>query len=356
MNKHDITNIYKKYFIGKINKHPVDILLYVMQKLKDNISFPAIVVCDDIMYESYHNNLRSHKIIAHYNKNGNLHGNKINNPALIIHQSENSIIDPYYDKDKTYTYEEHWVNDGKRCDNIPFRKRYNQYGDNPPSEYWYINSDSYKRIDFETYKRCEIYFTDDEIMNLSGPAVIEYYGNTDKKQTEMWYMKKGILHRDDGPAIITYHNYDNKFHQILYDWFKYMPEQQIFKQTWFRYGKLHREDGPAMILRHPKFYREEYYINGKLHREDGPAKFSRYLKTNKRQEVIRMKYYINGQLHRENGPAQISNSINDIPKEVWCLNGEYINDPPNHWPLTKEESKQFVNKVYQDKVQQKLLS
>ncbi len=42
------------------------------------------------------------------------------------------------------------------------------------------------------------------------------------------YYKDGVLHRDDGPAIVGRDGYE----------------------AWFKDGKSHREDGPAII--HPK--------------------------------------------------------------------------------------------------------
>lgn len=60
-----------------------------------------------------------------------------------------------------------------------------------------------------------------------------------------WY-KDGLLHREDGPAVI-----DNNGNQF-----------------WFQYGKNHREDGPAVKYVSGNQY---WFKWGKLHREDGPA-------------------------------------------------------------------------------------
>jgi len=55
--------------------------------------------------------------------------------------------------------------------------------------------------------------------------------------TERWY-KDGLLHREDGPALI------NKFGT----------------ESWYRDGKYHREDGPAKIYKDGSKF---YFLNGK---------------------------------------------------------------------------------------------
>ena len=66
----------------------------------------------------------------------------------------------------------------------------------------------------------------------------------DPKGVERWF-KDGMLHREDGPAVIDSGD-----------------------EYWYKDGKLHREDGPAVIHKDgTKFW----YKNGVRHREDGPA-------------------------------------------------------------------------------------
>ena len=55
----------------------------------------------------------------------------------------------------------------------------------------------------------------------------------------------GLLHREDGPALIRYGKY----------------------QCWYLNGQLHRENGPAVEHSNCLIYCQ----NGKNHREDGPA-------------------------------------------------------------------------------------
>jgi len=53
------------------------------------------------------------------------------------------------------------------------------------------------------------------------------------------WMKDGVLHRDDGPAVTNSEG----------------------DEEWYRYGKRHREDGPAVISFNGKL--KQWWINGK---------------------------------------------------------------------------------------------
>jgi hypothetical protein len=83
------------------------------------------------------------------------------------------------------------------------------------------------------------------------------------------WMKDGILHREDGPAI----------------------EEADGRKEWYLNGQLHREDGPAIECANG---RKEWYLNGQRHREDGPA--IEHYDGGK-------EWYQNSKLHREDGPA-----------------------------------------------------
>lgn len=48
---------------------------------------------------------------------------------------------------------------------------------------------------------------------------------------EIEYSSHGLIHREDGPAVIHCSK----------------DEKKIYTEYWFTSGKLHREDGPAMI-------------------------------------------------------------------------------------------------------------
>lgn len=61
-----------------------------------------------------------------------------------------------------------------------------------------------------------------------------------------WLTKCGMVHRLDGPAIISDSGYT----------------------VWSQYGLRHREDGPALMRGCGS---TEWWIHGKQHRIDGPA-------------------------------------------------------------------------------------
>ena len=75
-------------------------------------------------------------------------------------------------------------------------------------------------------------------------CITEYVETIHPNGTRIW-QKNGMLHRENGPAVI----------------------RTDLSQFWYLNGELHRTDGPAVIC-------DEYqawYLNGKRHREDGPA-------------------------------------------------------------------------------------
>ena len=80
-------------------------------------------------------------------------------------------------------------------------------------------------------------------------------------ETDDWNdISKYVLHREDGPAVITYR-----------------ADGSIWGEEWYINGVRHREDGPALIWYYNdgSIWQEEWRINGVVHREDGPA-FIRY--------------------------------------------------------------------------------
>ena len=88
---------------------------------------------------------------------------------------------------------------------------------------------------------------------------------------------------------------------------------------WYKNGMLHRENGPAMITKNSdKTTLESWYINGQLHRNDAPA----IIHTNDNGEVMAEIWYKNNSIHRENGSAIIKYSQGKIIKEYKFLNGE----------------------------------
>ena len=76
--------------------------------------------------------------------------------------------------------------------------------------------------------------------------------------------------------------------------------------SWRKGGLLHRENGPALIWISGYM---EWRLDGELHRDDGPA-----IKNLDGSE----KWYQHGKLHRENAPAVIKLDARDqVIYEVW---------------------------------------
>ncbi len=105
----------------------------------------------------------------------------------------------------------------------------------------------------------------DELRNLSrpyGPAVTKIEGY------EAWYFN-GVQHREDGPAVTWSDG----------------------TQVWFWHGEYHRLDGPAVTW--PDGY-EIWYLHGERHRTDGPAIT---------RPDGRVEWWQDGKMHRSDGPA-----------------------------------------------------
>lgn len=110
-----------------------------------------------------------------------------------------------------------------------------------------------------------------------GPAI---YDNV-TKQT-IWYFM-GMMHREDGPAKIFYS--DNK--EICHNmWYKYgvlhndkeaayikfnVLSRDITSIYYYKDGLLHKEDGPAMIINMNDREYKWWYQNGEFHNLNGPA-------------------------------------------------------------------------------------
>ena len=173
-----------------------------------------------------------------------------------------------------------------------------------------------------------------------GPAIENING------FKYWY-KEGKLHREDGPAIesankikewwfngekFSESEFKRKLAQEFANKDKPAVEGKILtsgefnklpvnKRTgcvkcvdgdkfWYKEGLFHREDGPAFEFVDGF---KEWYKEGKLHREDGPAR--EYTDGSK-------EWYKEGKLHREDGPAI---EFVDGTKKYW-LNGVELSE------------------------------
>jgi len=82
-----------------------------------------------------------------------------------------------------------------------------------------------------------------------------------------------------------------------------------------KYGQLHRDNGPAYISFSNGLYREQYYIFNILHRDNGPSQYE----TN--GIYTKSRWYKYGKLHREDGPS-IENINENNVEQIWYLNGK----------------------------------
>ena len=116
----------------------------------------------------------------------------------------------------------------------------------------------------------------------NGPAKIWYNEDGSVKREE--WCQRDILHREGGPALITYK------HGSVYSecWYKqgirhhiggpagtlYWDNGNVSEQVWYEYGRQQcRDGGPAAIFydEDGNVLREVYYYDNVLHRDNGPA-------------------------------------------------------------------------------------
>ena len=128
-------------------------------------------------------------------------------------------------------------------------------------------------------------------------AKLRYRRSVQPDGSVEYYNEAGLLHREDGPAIIYASG----------------------SKHWCINGQLHREDDPAIESSSGDRY---WYRNGKLHREGGPA-FITARGTRK--------WALNGRLHRTDGPA-IEWSDGD---REWWLNGVKYTKQDYHALITE---------------------
>jgi hypothetical protein len=115
--------------------------------------------------------------------------------------------------------------------------------------------------------------------------------------TESIYYKNGLIHRENGPAVIRAH-----------------------QQCYYKNGVLHRDgDLPAIINsgnigEDQKIYSEVYYKHGQIHRDDGPAMM---------WSTGSYKYFKHDKVHNDAGPACHWVDNGQSRDEYW-LNGEMV--------------------------------
>lgn len=137
---------------------------------------------------------------------------------------------------------------------------------------------------------------------------------------EWWYA--GNYHRDDGPAHMHRQLSTNGFMRVYDQWYsggllhrndgpaivRIDSENQLF-QEWYHAGRLHRFDGPAVEnWENKELVEYKWFLYGKLHRVGGPAYHYRSMFNFNLQNTD---WYQDGKLHRLDGPAKNSKTLND---------------------------------------------
>ena len=101
---------------------------------------------------------------------------------------------------------------------------------------------------------------------------------------------------------------------------------RLRSEYWTKYNYYHREDGPAVILYHENgnIECEEWWYYGKPHRKNGPAITYYYENGNVKAE----RWYQRGHgVHREDGPAYIVyDEDGNIIKKEYEIDGKKINE------------------------------
>jgi antitoxin component YwqK of YwqJK toxin-antitoxin module len=127
--------------------------------------------------------------------------------------------------------------------------------------------------------------------------------------------------------------------------YKYYPNGQVERESWYLDGKKHRVDGPAVINydKNGQVEIESWYLDGKKHREDGPT----VIWYDKNGQVKRESWYLDGKRHRVDGPAVINYYPNgQVEGESWYLDDTEIISRTEFWqktPLSPEKIRELLD-------------
>lgn len=141
-------------------------------------------------------------------------------------------------------------------------------------------------LNHETYKQAKAF-------QAQYPELKVVYNSS---QDSILFTKQGLLHREDGPAVIT-------------------PKQT----KWFQNGDLHREDGPAVVGNNESVW----YQFGKKHRADGPAMVSSW--TDKQGLHESKRWFYEGQKHSLTEPAVVKLLNGKVVSEEFWFKGSVLN-------------------------------
>lgn len=120
--------------------------------------------------------------------------------------------------------------------------------------------------------------------NIILPAEIDIENDTYKE----CYYKNGLLHREDGPAIIIKKN------------------NKLICQKYYIDGKLNNNNGPAIIeYDNDIITKKSFYRDGLCHNDDDKPAILIYNNDKKNYHVKESYYFNNGVLHRHDKPSVI---------------------------------------------------
>lgn len=112
---------------------------------------------------------------------------------------------------------------------------------------------------------------------------------------------------------------------------KYLPNGKLYKKSYFNdERKIHREDGPAKITYYDtgNICEVHYFVNNKRHRENEPAHIHYYNDGEIKFEF----YYNNNRYHNAYGPAYfVYNREVNIKVEKWFYRGIEYTHKVNKW-------------------------
>ena len=131
------------------------------------------------------------------------------------------------------------------------------------------------------------------------------------------------------------------------NWLKVVKSYDLTR--YYLGDKLHRNDGPAVIFYHDNgsIEREIYYFVGEYHRINGPAVIDYFENGN----FIEKNYFYYGKLHRDNGPALLYyDEDSSCILEMFYFNGiEFDPDKlPFEMPIDTEEKEFYMNLIYRE--------
>lgn len=195
------------------------------------------------------------------------------------------------------------------------------------------------------------------------------------------YRLNGVVHREDGPAIIHPHGSKEWWHHGVMIRKEFATNNGITSNTTYsttykdKDGHLHREDGPAVLgdaqncfeyYKHGFIHREdgparagwdgqlEWFVDGKRHRLDGPAFISpdgeqHWFKENRRHRLDgpaiecsdgRREWFVDGNRHRLDGPA----AEYVTGEKMWYINGENLAEKE----FNKKREKQLADQQFEE--------